>query len=165
MILGWQLWAATTALTIVAWLVCSWAFEAPAENVQVTWVCLGVVGACITLANLIDSWRDLHALNASGRNGDLLVVAQDGILGDGLRLIQMLTVIGVGVLSLWHGPVITDAQRAQLHIPTWTTVSIVITAGIGVIVLIAVLQAFRERRTRLTLYAHRGYQRRPDAGS
>lgn len=156
------------AAVALAYAVMSVEFEAPTETVQISWTCLGLAGGIVTVANLADSWIDLKVLRESGKNGELEILAKAGIRQDSIRLFQMVLVIGVGLVSLATGPTLTQEQRDALDIPTWTTISIALTAGIAGVVVCAVVQAVLDRRARLVFYSKQGVRRstrdaRPDA--
>ncbi len=158
---GGLLTVITAAVAVVSYVLIAWLFDSPTETVQITWICIGIVGAIVTGANLIDSWIDLKILHQTRRNGELRLLARAGIRQDLIRLSQMVIVIGIGFLSLTAAPTLTAAQRARLALPTWTPTSIIITSGIAMIVILVVVQAILDRRARLVFYAKQGV-RRPD---
>lgn len=153
---GWQLLAGCLAAAGVTYAVLARIFDVPAEGVQITWTCIGVAGGIVCGANLVDSWIDLKVLSASGRNGELRILARGGIWKDAILFSQMCFVVLIGVMSLLHGPTLTAAQRAQLHIPTWTWTSLILTAGIIAIVLGCALLAIIDRSHRLMFYSAHG---------
>jgi hypothetical protein len=116
---------------------------------------LGIAGVMVTWANMWDAFADRNALIRSGRNGDLRFMAGNAIQVEVIRLVKMLAVVVIGIISLSAQPVLTAAQRRQLHIPTWTTTSIAITAGLGVIVVGTIFQAVLDRYVRHRFYGRK----------
>lgn len=156
---GWLLTIGVAFSVLVAYALLAWVYDTPTEPVQIIWTCLGIAGVIVTSANLIDSWIDLSILQQNRRNGELRLIARAAIRQDAIRLVQMLIVIGIGIASLSAAPTLTQEQRDQLHIPTWTPLLLTITSGIGLITALTVVQAVLDRRARLMFYAKQGVPR------
>jgi hypothetical protein len=135
------------------WLALRSQFDTPTSAVQSLWTTAGVFGAILTSYNLRDAFKDKKALIESGRNGEMLVLAKHAIFSESLRLSKMLIVAFIGFYSLQAQPVLTKAQRAQLHIPEWTISNVLITAGLMWIVLGTVITAYMDRRVRSRIYS------------
>lgn len=123
------------------------------------WMFLGVLGLLITLYNLRDTIMDADAIitlpEGTGfeRKNELLMLAKAGIRNEVLRLIKMLAVIISGLIAASSTPTLTDAQRAQLHIPYWTPTGVAIVAMLLLIVGVTTLQGYLDLKTRHKLYS------------
>jgi hypothetical protein len=129
-------------------------FNTPTVEVQAAWTTAGLIGTVVTALNLRDARRDQEALRESGSNADLEIMARESIRIEAIRLSKMIAVVAVGIVVLTSAPTLTAAQRARLHIPEWTTQSIIITAALLWIVFGTVAQSILDRRLRMRFYGH-----------
>jgi hypothetical protein len=149
-------WYAIAATMVVVYVLLHILFEHHAGfQVQAVWTMTGIAGMIITGTNLIDAFRDHRALRASGKNGDLAYMAKTNVRVEALRFWKMITIVGVGLLALQSTPVLTNEQRAALHIPTWTFTGVLITGGLVFIVVSTVIQAALDRVVRNRFYGRR----------
>lgn len=134
------------------WLALQSQFDTPTNAVQSMWTAAGVIGVLLTAYNLRDAFKDKRALIESGRNGEMLAMAKHAIFSESIRLSKMLSVAFIGFYSLTATPTLTAKQRAELHIPEWTAMSVLITAGLMWLVLGTVVVAYSDRRLRSRIY-------------
>lgn len=139
-------------LGIAIFFLLSAVFNTPTVEVQAAWTTAGLIGIVVTSLNLRDALRDQEVLRESGNNGDLEFMAHESIRIEAIRLSKMIAVVVVGVVVLTSAPTLTAAQRAHLHIPEWTTQSIITTVALMWIVLGTVAQSILDRRLRLRFY-------------
>lgn len=127
----------------------------------ILWILLGVIGAVFAAFNLSDAIRDMRSLVllpktiSNDRREELWTISKSAIRQEILRLAKMFIIIITGVIGGLSTPVITDAERAQLHIPYWTPTSVVIISGLVGIVAITVLQTYFDRRLRHGFYSRK----------
>lgn len=123
-------------------------FNTPTAAVQSAWTTAGIVGALVTAVNLKDALADRHRVVESGEDGDRLFIVNHELVVEVVRLGQMLAVAMIGLYLLTTAPAISAAQRRSLHIPEWTTASIIITAGLLGVVFGTVIVSLLDRRMR-----------------
>lgn len=120
--------------------------------VTAVWTILGIVGMIFTALNLRDAILDLEKVAEAKERTALhmakVQVAKSSVRQDVIRLLQMVSVVAVGIVVTLSTPAISDAQRAKLHLPYWTPVGIALTVALLLIVAGAVIQAVMDRRLR-----------------
>lgn len=126
--------------------------------VELVWMALGLIGMMFAVVNVHDAWLDRRAVKVSVmdmRREKLLKMATAGVRQDALRFIQCATIAGIGLFAGLEKPPISDAQRRALHIPTWTPVTVMLTAALFLIVFIILVQMFLDWRLRKAFYGRR----------
>lgn len=124
----------------------------------IAWTVMGLVGTILTGFNLRDAIRDMDTLievppgMSDERKQDLLIIAKAGIRQEILRISKMLTIVAIGVVVALSTPVISDQERALLHIPYWTPTGIALTLALLYIEGAIVVQAVLDRKLRRHFY-------------
>lgn len=67
---------------------------------EVLWTVFALYGAGICTGTMLESWHDLDILRASGRNGNLKLIAQQVFRNEVLRLIGLIVIVAIGIIAM-----------------------------------------------------------------
>jgi hypothetical protein len=124
---------------------------------EVIWTLLGVFALTVSAPNMVEAYKDLVALNFTSANGVLRVVALGNLREELLRVAKATVITGIGVAAMFTPPANPQQPISGL--------SLIVTAGLFVLVALVVAGSVSARRTRALVMKSRRSRKKEETSA